>query len=531
MQNAERRVQRGHPGGTRAASPIQHSAFRMLSPDLAALALIGLVAALLRLAFLYRAPVFLSGDSQSHYLPGFDLAHGLSFEPELRRPPGYALFVAGVISLLGEDLRALAFAQHLLGTVTALLTYALGRLTFGPAAGLVAGLLVALDGALILSEHSVMTEALFGTLLVAALVALLLGAWTSRRPLESGREARAPSRAHWIWYLLGGLLLGLASLTRPVAQILLPLVPLALLLIGRRWRPALLGSAIVGLGFLLVLGPWMIRNLAEHGSLTPSGGLGRSLVARTIKYDYGFFEDDRPAEPDDLTGQVRQFVRGKRNTIRNSRSVRSTQTGLMKELGLTQAQSDGLMRRVALAEIAERPFYYALGSLRMAGQIALGRDKEDALASRWNDRADKDWVEQWEARIEHLVTPTAPAEQRELERADALVRIYQPATLGPLVPLLAAVGLAAAVALAPFRPALLPGLATLALILASAALDGPVPRYRYPVDPLLALLAAGGALASYQLLARSYQRWMRRRAGASSLPPERLRHTELTADS
>src|SRR3712207_7024552 len=48
---------------------------------------------------------------------------GLSFEPEPRRPPGYALFVAGVITLLGEDLRALAFAQHLLGTVTALLTY------------------------------------------------------------------------------------------------------------------------------------------------------------------------------------------------------------------------------------------------------------------------------------------------------------------------------------------------------------------------------------------------------------------------
>jgi 4-amino-4-deoxy-L-arabinose transferase-like glycosyltransferase len=500
--------------------------------DLAALALIGLVAALLRLAFLYRAPVFLSGDSQSHYLPGFDLAHGLSFEPELRRPPGYALFVAGVITLLGEDLRALAFAQHLLGTVTALLTYALGRLTFGPAAGLVAGLLVALDGALILSEHSVMTEALFGTLLVAALVALLLGVRASRRPLESGRDARAPSRAHWIWCLLGGLLLGLASLTRPVAQILLPLVPLALLLIGRRWRPALLGSAIVGLGFLLVLGPWMIRNLAEHGSLTASGGLGRSLVARTIKYDFGFFEDDRPAEPDDLTGQVRQFIRGKRNTIRNSRSVRSTQAGLMKELGLTQAQSDGLMRRVALAEIAERPFYYALGSLRMAGQIALGRDKEDALAPRWNDRADKDWVEQWAARIEHLVTPTAPAEQHELERADALVRIYQPATLGPLVPLLAAVGLAAAVALAPFRPALLPGLAAVALILASAALDGPVPRYRYPVDPLLALLAAGGVLASIQLSAVSYRRWAERRTRRASSPAaESMRRAELTADS
>lgn len=43
-------------------------------PDLSAVALIGVVAAVLRLAFLYRVPVILTGDSQSHYLPGFDLS-------------------------------------------------------------------------------------------------------------------------------------------------------------------------------------------------------------------------------------------------------------------------------------------------------------------------------------------------------------------------------------------------------------------------------------------------------------------------
>src|SRR4051794_21864299 len=77
-------------------------------PDAAALLVIGAVAALLRLAFLYRVPVLLTGDSQSHFLPGFDLVHGYGFEPELRRPPGYALFAAGNILLFGDDLRALA---------------------------------------------------------------------------------------------------------------------------------------------------------------------------------------------------------------------------------------------------------------------------------------------------------------------------------------------------------------------------------------------------------------------------------------
>jgi 4-amino-4-deoxy-L-arabinose transferase-like glycosyltransferase len=450
-------------------------------PDLAALALVGLVAGLVRWAFLYRAPVFLSGDSQSHFLPGFDLVRGFDFDPELRRPPGYAAFAAGVIVLLGEDLRALALAQHILGVATALLTFWLGRLTFGRAAGLAGGLLVALDGALILSEHSVMTETLFGALLLATLVLLVLAA----------------RRGQWAWCLAAGVALGAATLTRPVGQILIPLVPLAFLLAGGKGRNALRGSILVGVGFLLVVGPWTVRNLTTHGSLTASGGLGRSLVARTIKYDEGFFEDDRPtAGPDDLQGRVRQFVRGKRNTIRNSRSVRSTQAGLIKELGLTQAESDRLMRQVALEAIAERPGYYTLGSLRMAGQIAVGRPREDGLLDRWNDRANKDWVEQWEDRIDHLVTPLGLAEQREYGAAEVLVSIYRPAALGPIVPALAALGLGVAALVAPFRPALVPGLAALAILLASAALDGPVPRYRYPLDPLFALFAAGGAIAS-----------------------------------
>src|SRR3712207_2189092 len=134
----------------------------------------------MRLAFLYRAPVLLTGDSQSHFLPGFDLARGLDFDPELRRPPGYAAFVAGVVTVLGEDLRALAFAQHVLGVGTALLTYWLGRLTLGRAAGLAAGLMVALNGSLILSGQSVMTETLFTALLLGTLVLLLIAGRTDR---------------------------------------------------------------------------------------------------------------------------------------------------------------------------------------------------------------------------------------------------------------------------------------------------------------------------------------------------------------
>lgn len=447
-------------------------------PDVAALALIGVVAGVLRLAFLYRVPVILTGDSQSHYLPGYDLAFGIQFEPELRRPPGYAGFVAGTILLLGEELRALAFVQHVLGVATAMLIYLLGLLTFGRMAGLVAGLLVALNGALVLSGQSVMTETLFTFLLVATLMALLL----------AGRSG------HWGWALLAGIGLGAASLTRPVAQALVVLVPLTFLVYTRGPWPILRGICLVVFGFAIVLAPWMVRNLAEHGTLSAAGGLGRSLVARTIKYDEGYFDQSRPAADGDQKAEVRQFIRGKRNTIRNSRSVRSTQAGLMKEFGMTQAESDRWMRVVATEAILERPAYYVEGSLKMAWQIVLGKPKEDAYSERWVMRSDKDWVEQWEARVDHLLTPSTPAEQSSVETAQWLTEIFQPAALGPVLPILAGAGLLASVLVA--RPALVPALAGLGILLASAALDGPVPRYRYPLDPLIALLAAGALVVA-----------------------------------
>ena len=72
------------------------------------LALVGvlLLALLVRLAFTFRAPPFVTNDSLSYLLPGFDLIHGGGFNPILKRPPLYSLFVGGVLALFGEDLRA-----------------------------------------------------------------------------------------------------------------------------------------------------------------------------------------------------------------------------------------------------------------------------------------------------------------------------------------------------------------------------------------------------------------------------------------
>ncbi|MFN8521719.1 MAG: glycosyltransferase family 39 protein [Chloroflexota bacterium] len=441
----------------------------------------------IRFAFLYRAPVFLSGDSESHFLPGFDLARGAGFDPELRRPAGYALLAAATIAILGEDLRSMAMAQHLGGVLSAAATCVLGRLCFGWSTGLAAGLLTAVSGPLLLSEHSIMTEAPFGTLLLLTLLTTLL-------TMKTGRVQ---------WAIPAGVGLGLCILTRPVAQILLPLLPLAVIALRGRDRRSLVAAAAVLAGCALVVMPWSARNWVEHGSFTASGGLGRSLTARTIKYDTGFFESDvEPAGPGDLKGEVRQYVRGARNRIRNGRSVRPVQAGIMSRFGLTQAQSDSLMRQIALDEIARRPLYYVAGSIQMAGQILVGREKEDGLAIRWEQRTDKEWVEQWQARVDHLLVPTSASEEAERGVAQRLAALYQPTALGPTVPLFALVGAIITLFTRETRSGVLLSATAAALVLTSAFLDGPVPRYRYPIDPLLTLLATAAVFHAIAALRR-----------------------------
>src|SRR5262249_4495845 len=100
------------------------------------LVLVILLATLLRVAFLFRAPPFyVGGDSPTYLQPAVDLLRGVGFDPIVKRPPGYPLFLALSLSAFGWDLQGLNFAQHLIGIATAAGAWALGRLTFGRGAG------------------------------------------------------------------------------------------------------------------------------------------------------------------------------------------------------------------------------------------------------------------------------------------------------------------------------------------------------------------------------------------------------------
>jgi 4-amino-4-deoxy-L-arabinose transferase-like glycosyltransferase len=439
------------------------------------LGLILLVGLGARLFLILHAPTFTAYiDSLDYFYPGYRLAQDGQFELLAKRAPLYALFLGGTIATLGPSLEPAASVQHLLGLASVVLVYALGALAFGRPTGLLAALGVALNGALLLTEHSIASEALYTPLLLASLLLVLLGVRTGRWPL----------------FLLAGLSLGLTALTRPVGQALLPLVLGALLLQRRAWRQRLATAGLLGFGFLLVVTPWIVRNALVNEVSATAGGLGDALYARVRRHDASFTFQDRgtpPAAPEAAALRKRVFQLAQQHKF--GPEVRRA---LEKEFQLTPTQSDHLLREAALQVIRQEPARYLRGTASMFTYLWLGFEK--SIDDFWETRAKPKWAQAWPRSIRFVMGPDDRLTEQNRARVEALVRFNQDYRFSGLLAVLTLLG--SARCLTGWRQhglvlLLLPAVVVTQLLV-YAALDGPLYRYRVPMQPLITLLAAGG---------------------------------------
>jgi Dolichyl-phosphate-mannose-protein mannosyltransferase len=476
-------------------------AWSVAHPDLAAVLPVLAIGVLFRAALLYRIPpLFMPGDSQSFLLPAYDLTHGLPFDPILKRPLGYPLLMAADMATFGEDLRALVWVQAALGLVTILATYWIGRLTFHRTAGVIAALMVAVGGQLLIYEHYILAESVFGMLLALAVLALILGA-------RGGTSAWAA--------LLGGLGLAAASLFRPIAEVMLFVAPAYFLILVRPARRALLLSLILLAGFLALMVPAFVLDLALRGG-TSSGALGEHLLWRITRSDSGYITRDDVTRLDRAPADTPSLA-ARRYVVRRAADRTLPQeifTGLRREQGLGPGEADAIMRSVALEAIARQPGRYLTSTLRMSVELFVGEEqrlgeisKRDGDARYANPQSkQRTWFED---RILHLGAPADPAVQNEFDRAEAITTLYQPDRFRWLVIPASLAGALFAIMGRPNRLALLLVLAIPPMLLANAALAGPEVRFRYPMDPLIGVLAAGGLVGLCRLV------WaMRRRPAA-----------------
>ncbi len=191
--------------------------------------------------------------------------------PDTWRTPGYPMFLAGAMLLVGSSPTALILLQQMLAVVSAVLLFLIARRHISAERAFFASAL------LLIEPYGVYYS--FWFLSATWFTALLLAVWWSFD------RAIAESRASW--FAAAGLLCGLLVLTWPGA-LLIPLALAALawirnqatLIEERRSGQNRRGARIRGIAALLlccgmVVGSWMIRNriVGGHWALSHQSGI------------------------------------------------------------------------------------------------------------------------------------------------------------------------------------------------------------------------------------------------------------------
>ena len=187
---------------------------------------------------------------QRFAVPGSDAPYDWS--------PGAPLFYAGIYYVTGGVHPALGrLAIALLGLVTIVICYLLGRRLSGAAGGLVAALLAATYPAFVFNTGRLLSEPLAEVTVPAAALAFL---WALDRLTP------------WAW-LAPGVLIGLSALVRP--EYLLFGIAFALLALIKRGP---VRALVVAAAFALAIAPWAIHVSNEVGRFVPvTTGAGKAL--------------------------------------------------------------------------------------------------------------------------------------------------------------------------------------------------------------------------------------------------------------
>lgn len=230
-----------------------------------ALAAIALVSLLVRLAPLIRPGTSWATTPDS--VGYIDLANGLAagcgfaravfgrcLQAELFRTPGYPLFLAAFPSM-----RAALAVQAVLGAAVLFISALFAWRWIGITGAFIVAAVLGLDVPSIVASNSLMAESLFTSLVTAAILLQL------EAVLRGTIDAKAIAGI-----FIAGLFIGLAILVRPIGEVLIVLAPLpALFLRGlvptKRIALALLAVSVVP---LVVIAGWSYRNWDRRGIWT-----------------------------------------------------------------------------------------------------------------------------------------------------------------------------------------------------------------------------------------------------------------------
>lgn len=227
------------------------------------------------------AQTILQGDDYTIYTP----------PRRVLRMPGFPVFLAGAMSIVGDEHFRSRLVLALTGVIACFVVYLLGKELVDELIGVIAAALVAVSPVMAGFSVLFLSETLFA---LTMLVSLWILAKLSK--IEFGEK----QRAHGILLsVLAGIALAAACYVRPSWLLVLPFVVVALILKAKGNRiEAVKRSLFVILGFAVMLAPWTYRNYRVTGHFVPTTlWLGPSLydglnAGATGDSDMTFFDQE-----------------------------------------------------------------------------------------------------------------------------------------------------------------------------------------------------------------------------------------------
>ncbi len=391
------------------------------------------VALALRLALWWILPRNYLVSDEPEYLAaagGLARGHGFSFYAEWPwlRPPLYILFLAPFIYFFGLNLLPIRAAQVLLSLSIPALVYFLARTSLGRRAAWASGLLAALYFPLAALPHLALAENLFLPPFLASCYCLVRFASgdPEGRPCtggegdpeghlctgdggghggdqEGGHEGRPYGQPLWL-PVLGGVLLGLATLTRGLTLGFLPPAVLWVAIVSWRRRPrsrplrALLPAALLAGAALLVILPWSGYISLRTGRpilVDTTGGYNFWLGTQGGQFPNTLqVQRELLALPDPVARQEEAYRRGWESIVADPVGFlrnRVTELGQLLRInyGADERLSDGFARgelsrpHLLFLLILEDTFYILLVPLALLGIFRHGEKAGRGLFLLW----------------------------------------------------------------------------------------------------------------------------------------------------
>jgi 4-amino-4-deoxy-L-arabinose transferase-like glycosyltransferase len=256
----------------------------------------------------------LVGDPVSYHQIGTNIAKNRVFStavappyaPDISRTPLYPLFLGALYAISGYRPYVAILVQILVGSVTCLIVYKIGKIIFDDRAALLSGLFAAVEYSSISFSNTLFTETLFTFFFVLHFLFLV-------KFLKSGGTR---------WLVYSAVFLGLSTLTRPVsAYFFIVLIGVILVRFKKTMRKGIMISTAFTLIFLATLSPWMVRNYIASGKFLISSAQEEVIhwifynVSRSHKLDQTATQDKK-AVADPQPKLEARTGSGKRENIR-----------------------------------------------------------------------------------------------------------------------------------------------------------------------------------------------------------------------